>query len=83
METDLLDPTYENEKLGNKPTRLEQEPDCYFLEVRCPTYSCKTIMTVWSHTQSTMVCKNCQTTVVKPTGGKCKLTAGSAFRKKN
>lgn len=38
--------------------------------------------TVFSHSQTVVVCGNCQTILCQPTGGKARLTEGCSFRKK-
>lgn len=38
--------------------------------------------TVFSHSQTVVVCGNCQTVLCQPTGGKARLTEGCSFRKK-
>jgi len=81
MEQDLLNPTFESEKDKHKLKRLVQTPDSYFMDVKCP--GCYTIATVFSHAQTVIQCEGCSTILTKPTGGKCKLTVGSAFKVKN
>jgi small subunit ribosomal protein S27e len=43
-------------------------------------FICRT--TVFSHSQTVVVCGNCQTVLCQPTGGKVRLTEGCSFRKK-
>lgn len=38
--------------------------------------------TVFSHSQTVVVCNNCTTVLCRPTGGKATLTSGCSFRKK-
>ncbi|KAL8139540.1 hypothetical protein V2J09_005561 [Rumex salicifolius] len=38
--------------------------------------------TVFSHSQTVVVCGNCQTVLCQPTGGRARLTEGCSFRKK-
>ncbi|KAG5395914.1 hypothetical protein IGI04_017728, partial [Brassica rapa subsp. trilocularis] len=38
--------------------------------------------TVFSHSQTVVVCGNCQSVLCQPTGGKARLTEGCSFRKK-
>ena len=38
--------------------------------------------TVFSHSQTVVVCDNCQTVLCQPTGGLACLTKGCSFRKK-
>lgn len=42
--------------------------------------NCRT--TVFSHSQTVVVCGNCQTVLCQPTGGRATLTEGSSFRKR-
>jgi len=81
MEVDLLNPSYENQKQTHKLKRLVQAPNSYFMDVKCP--GCSAITTVFSHAQNIIVCEGCSQILAKPTGGKCKLSVGSAFRVKN
>uniref|UniRef100_A0A0D9W4F2 40S ribosomal protein S27 n=1 Tax=Leersia perrieri TaxID=77586 RepID=A0A0D9W4F2_9ORYZ len=39
--------------------------------------------TVFSHSQTVVVCPGCQTVLCHPTGGKARLTEGCSFRRKN
>lgn len=38
--------------------------------------------TVFSHSQTVVVCPGCQTVLCQPTGGKARLTEGCSFRRK-
>ncbi|URE49223.1 40S ribosomal protein S27 [Musa troglodytarum] len=38
--------------------------------------------TVFSHSQTAVVCGNCQTVLCQPTGGRARLTEGCSFRRK-
>ncbi|KAG2566966.1 hypothetical protein PVAP13_7NG230034 [Panicum virgatum] len=38
--------------------------------------------TVFSHSQTVVVCPGCQTVLYQPTGGKARLTEGCSFRRK-
>ncbi|GMN62071.1 hypothetical protein TIFTF001_031148 [Ficus carica] len=40
------------------------------------------ITTVFSHSQTVVVCGNCQTVLCQPTGGRARLTEGCSFRRK-
>lgn len=48
--------------------------DCCFV-MKCST-------TVFSHSQTVVVCGNCQTVLCQPTGGRARLTEGCSFRRK-
>jgi small subunit ribosomal protein S27e len=51
------------------------------MDVKCG--GCTTTTVIFSHAQSVISCDNCKNILCKPTGGKCKLTQGSAFKVKN
>jgi small subunit ribosomal protein S27e len=80
MERDLLNPSYAAQKNAHKIKRLTPAPNSYFMDVRCG--GCDEISTVFSHAQIVVACNNCKNVLSKPTGGKCKLTEGSAFKVK-
>jgi len=80
MDTDLLYPAYQDQKDSHKLKRLVPTPNSYFMDVRCG--GCDEIATVFSHAQVVVACNNCKNILSKPTGGKCKLTEGSAFKVK-
>ncbi|KAJ3697210.1 hypothetical protein LUZ61_000915 [Rhynchospora tenuis] len=77
---DLLNPPAELEKRKHKKKRLVQSPNSFFMDVKCA--GCFTITTVFSHSQTVVVCANCQTVMCQPTGGKARLTEGCSFRRK-
>ncbi|KAF1889311.1 hypothetical protein Lal_00024634 [Lupinus albus] len=70
----------ELEKRKHKLKRLVQTPNSFFMDVKCQ--GCFNITTVFSHSQTVVVCGNCQTVLCQPTGGKARLTEGCSFRKK-
>ncbi|CAL5058257.1 unnamed protein product [Urochloa decumbens] len=76
---DLLDPPAELEKLKHKKKRLVQSPNSFFMDVKCQ--GCFSITTVFSHSQTVVVCPGCQTVLCQPTGGKARLTEGCSFRR--
>jgi small subunit ribosomal protein S27e len=80
MERDLLHPAHEEEKQKHKLKRLIQAPNSYFMDVKCG--GCNQTSTIFSHAQTVVACDNCKNILCKPTGGKCKLTLGSAFKVK-
>ncbi|KAL4368935.1 hypothetical protein GQ457_05G004970 [Hibiscus cannabinus] len=79
-DVDLLNPPAELEKKKHKLKRLVQSPNSFFMDVKCQ--GCFNITTVFSHSQTVVVCGNCQTVLCQPTGGKARLTEGCSFRKK-
>ena len=60
--------------------RLVQEPNSFFMDVRC--LDCFTITCVFSHAQTVVYCSNCSTMLCTPTGGQARLSEGCSFRKK-
>ncbi|KAK8701598.1 hypothetical protein V6N13_019984 [Hibiscus sabdariffa] len=79
-DVDLLNPPAELEKKKHKLKRLVQSPNSFFMDVKCQ--GCFNITTVFSHSQTVVVCGNCQTVLCQPTGGRARLTEGCSFRKK-
>ncbi|CAL9173694.1 unnamed protein product [Musa hybrid cultivar] len=79
-DVDLLNPPAELEKKRHKLKRLVQSPNSFFMDVKCQ--GCFNITTVFSHSQTVVVCGNCQTVLCQPTGGRAKLTEGCSFRRK-
>ncbi|KAJ0974612.1 hypothetical protein J5N97_016577 [Dioscorea zingiberensis] len=71
---DLLNPPAELEKRRHKLKRLVQSPNSFFMDVKCQ--GCFNITTVFSHSQTVVVCGNCQTVLCQPTGGRARLTEG-------
>ncbi|KAM2554670.1 hypothetical protein TB2_018772 [Malus domestica] len=55
-DTDLLHPPVELEKRKHKLKRLVQTPNSFFIDVKCQ--GCFSITTVFSHSQTAMVCGN-------------------------
>ncbi|KAG6576095.1 Eukaryotic peptide chain release factor subunit 1-3, partial [Cucurbita argyrosperma subsp. sororia] len=74
---DLLNPPAELEKRKHKLKRLVQSPNSFFMDVKCQ--GCFNITTVFSHSQTVVVCGNCQTVLCQPTGGRARLTEGSSL----
>lgn len=81
MNRDLLYPTGEHEKQCHKLKRLFPTPNSYFRYVKCG--GCSETNVVFSHAWSVIVCNNYKNVLTKPTGGKCKITEGSAFKVKH
>lgn len=80
MDIDLLHPITEDQRTSHKKKRLVQGPNSYFMDIKCP--GCYSLTTAFSHAQTVITCEGCQTVLATPSGGKCKLTVGSSFRKK-
>ncbi len=51
------------------------------MDVKCG--GCSDTNVIFSHAQSVIACNNCKNVLTKPTGGKCKITEGSAFKVKH
>ncbi|XP_029938892.1 40S ribosomal protein S27-like [Salarias fasciatus] len=77
---DLLYPSLSMEKAKHKKKRLVQSPNSYFMDVKC--IGCYKITTIFSHSQTVVPCTGCSLILCRPGGGKCRLTAGCAFRRK-
>uniref|UniRef100_A0A7N0URJ0 40S ribosomal protein S27 n=1 Tax=Kalanchoe fedtschenkoi TaxID=63787 RepID=A0A7N0URJ0_KALFE len=77
---DLLNPPAELEKRKHKLKRLVQSPNSFFMDVKCQ--GCFNITTVFSHSQTVVLCGSCQNVLCQPTGGKARLTEGCSFRRK-
>uniref|UniRef100_A0ABI7WU46 40S ribosomal protein S27 n=1 Tax=Felis catus TaxID=9685 RepID=A0ABI7WU46_FELCA len=54
----------------HKKKRLVQSPNSYFMDAKCP--GCYKITTVFSHTQTVVLCVDCSTVLCQPTGRKSK-----------
>ena len=52
----------------------------YFMDVKC--LGCYTIITVFSHAQTVVLCVGCSTVFRQPTGGKARLIEGCSCRRK-
>merc|ERR1712032_970951 len=77
---DLLNPPASVAKKTHKLKRLVQSPNSFFMDVKCQ--GCFNITTVFSHSQSVVVCGTCAAVLCQPTGGRARLTEGCSFRKK-
>ncbi|KAI3406415.1 RPS27A [Candida oxycetoniae] len=77
---DILNPNPETEKNTYKLKKLVQEPNSYFLDIKCP--GCFNIVTLFSHAQTAVSCEKCDNLLCTPTGGKARLIEGSSFRRK-
>ncbi|XP_039908970.1 40S ribosomal protein S27-like isoform X1 [Simochromis diagramma] len=77
---DLMHQSFAEERRQHKKKRLVQNPNSYFMDVKC--MGCYRITTIFSHAQTVVPCAGCSIILCRPRGGKCRLTAGCAFRKK-
>lgn len=80
MQTDILNLPYESQLYSHKLKRLVPSPNSYFMDVRCG--GCTATTVIFSHAQNVISCDSCNNILAKPTGGKCVLTAGAAFKVK-
>ena len=80
MVSDLRYPNAADESRKHKLKRLIQSPNSCFYDVKCP--NCFAITTVFSHSQTVVVCEGCSQTLCVPTGGKASFSAGCSYRKK-
>ena len=81
MEIDLLHPTPDEQARRHKLKRLVPTPNSYFMDIKCP--GCYSVTTAFSHAQTVVQCEGCTMPLCTPTGGKCTLTVGCSFRRKN
>ncbi|XP_035504164.1 40S ribosomal protein S27-like isoform X2 [Scophthalmus maximus] len=81
MPLDLMHPSFTEERRRHKKKRLVQSPNSYFMDVKC--MGCYRITTIFSHAQIVVPCAGCLLILSQPGGGKCRLTAGCSFRRKN
>lgn len=81
LAVDLLNPTAENQLRSHKLKRLVQNPNSFFMDVKCP--GCFAITTVFSHAQTVVVCSSCAQVLCQPTGGKGRLTEGELIARPN
>merc|ERR1712167_88128 len=77
---DLLHPPAEMEARKHKLKRLVQSPNSFFMDVKCQ--GCFQITTVFSHSQTVVMCGSCSAVLCQPTGGRARLTEGCSFRRK-
>uniref|UniRef100_A0A3B3XFN8 40S ribosomal protein S27 n=1 Tax=Poecilia mexicana TaxID=48701 RepID=A0A3B3XFN8_9TELE len=71
---DLLYPSLADERRKHKKKRLVQNPNSYFMDVKC--IGCYRISTIFSHAHTVVACPGCSVILCRPRGGKCRLTAG-------
>merc|ERR1711865_411936 len=77
---DMLHPSAEVEQRKHKLKRLVQSPNSFFMDVKCQ--GCFNITTVFSHSQTVVLCGSCSAVLCQPTGGRARLTEGCSFRRK-
>jgi small subunit ribosomal protein S27e len=51
------------------------------MDVKCG--GCSETNVIFSHAQNIITCSNCKNVLAKPTGGKCKIAEGNAFKIKS
>jgi small subunit ribosomal protein S27e len=57
--------------------RLVPSPNSYFLDVKCP--GCLTITTLFSNSQTVVLCGGCGTPLCQPTGGRARISEGKDY----
>ncbi|GFQ03005.1 40S ribosomal protein s27-2, partial [Phtheirospermum japonicum] len=77
---DLLNPPAELKKRKHKLKRLVQSTNSFFMVLLI--HSFLLLNTVFNHSQTIVVCGNCQTVLCQPTEGRARLTEGCSFRRK-
>ena len=77
---DMLHPPAAVEARKHKLKRLVQSPNSFFMDVKCQ--GCFNITTVFSHSQTVVLCGSCSAVLCQPTGGRARLTEGCSFRRK-
>merc|ERR1711966_582370 len=80
QDIDLLHPPAALEQRKHKLKRLVQSPNSFFMDVKCQ--GCFNITTVFSHSQTVVLCGSCSAVLCQPTGGKARLTEGCSYRRK-
>ena len=80
MEMDLLNNDLAFEETQHKLKRLVQNPNSFFLDVKCK--QCQTVTTMFSHSQTIVYCRGCGIEIATPTGGKAKIVNDNFFRRK-
>ena len=78
LEKNLLRPSRRDERRRHKLKRLVQNPDSYYMDVKCP--SCSQIKTIFSHAQTVVTCSKCGAILVTPTGGRARLAHEAKYR---
>ena len=82
MEMDLLNVDPQQEEHLHKLKRLVQNPNSFFMDVKCK--ECHEIATIFSHSQTSVsvYCDGCEYLLCTTTGGKAKLVVGTSYRRK-
>lgn len=80
LDVNILHPCPECEKHMNKKKTLVPNPKSEFLSLRCS--SCMTVTTAYSHSNVPVVCKDCNTPLAFPTGGRIRLIESVEARPK-
>ncbi|XP_059540304.1 small ribosomal subunit protein eS27-like [Myotis daubentonii] len=78
LANELLYP-FPEEEMRKHNKSLVQRPN-YFMDVKYPGYF--KITSVFSYTQTVVLCVGCSTGLCQPTRGKARLTEGCSFRRK-
>uniref|UniRef100_A0A3P8UBL1 Ribosomal protein S27 n=1 Tax=Amphiprion percula TaxID=161767 RepID=A0A3P8UBL1_AMPPE len=81
---DLLHPSLAEERRKHKKKRRCRvpTPTSWMSMPWVRPWCCYRITTIFSHAQTVVPCAGCSIILCRPRGGKCRLTAGCAFRRK-
>ena len=77
MEYDLMNIPEDVDRRTHKLKRMVPAPNSYFLKVKCKCGD--HIQITFSNSQTTLTCPNCNMVMVRPTGGKVKISEGCEF----
>ena len=77
MEYDLMRIPADVDRRTHKLKRMVPAPNSYFLKIKCKCG--EDVKITFSNAQTTLICSNCGTVMVRPTGGKIKITEGCQF----
>ena len=80
LDCDILHPTIQHENHTCKKKTLVPNPRSEFLSLRCA--SCMALTTAYSHSNIPITCKNCNSPLAFPTGGRIKIVEGVESRVK-
>lgn len=67
-----------DESTTHKKKKVFRTCNTYFMHIKCE--ECGTQALCYSHSQTDIKCKLCSTLILKSSGGKGKLTEGTAFK---
>jgi small subunit ribosomal protein S27e len=80
LDVDVLHPSAAKEASTNKKKLLVPNPRSEFVSLRCP--DCMELTTGFSHSNSTIICTECNRPLAYATGGRINLAEGVQARPK-